>query len=25
MTFPGPLFLVNTVEEVRDPRKNDCA
>ncbi len=25
LTFPGPLFLVNKVEEVRDPRKDDCA
>jgi len=24
LRFPGPLFLVNKVEEVRDPRGNDC-
>jgi len=24
MSFPGPLFLVNTVEEVRDAGKDDC-
>ena len=24
MNFPGPIYLVNKIEEVRDPRPDDC-